>query len=530
MAGFWVMLRLWMLVSLGAGWRIRRCEMLTVDDYGLIRRAYHDGLSIRALARMFHHSRRKVREALACPEPQPYTRSKDPPAPKLGPLQPIIDEILKADESAPPKQRHTAAQIHRRLQSEHGYLGGYDQVRRYVGKHRRRQRETFIPLAHDPGRRVECDFGHIYVDFPQGRKQVPVFVAAWSFSNCPFVMAMPTERTEAILCGMVEAFEFFQAVPREVWWDNPTTVVSIIFKGRQRQPNERYAALASHYAFEPLFCLPASGNEKPVAENRVFDLQRRWATPVPRVADLAELNTHLRACCLKERERTVAGQAESIAQRFLRDQAAALPLPVHRFDPCIHQAAQVDKYQTVRFDTNRYSVPRPCAFRPVTVKAYVERIEIVAEGTVVARHPRCYGRDEQVLDPLHYLTTLGRRPAALDHSRVYRDWTLPSDFTALRQALEQRHGPSAGARQYIRVLQLLAQHPVPRVQRAIQSCRSPEDLAADRIIQHTFRLAQREAQATPSVQAGDPLMNVQVHMPDLRLFDQLLSYGERAYV
>jgi len=58
----------------------------------------------------------------------------------------------------------------------------------------------------------------------------------------------------------------------------------------------------------------------------------------------------------------------------------------------------------------------------------------------------------------------------------------------------------------------------------------PEDLAADRIIQHTFRLAQREAQATPSVQAGDALMNVQVHMPDLRLFDQLLSYGERAYV
>ena len=78
---------------------------------------------------------------------------------------PIIDEVLKADEKAPPKQRHTAAQIFRRLRDEHGYAGGYDQVRRYVGRHRR---ETFIPLVHDPGQRLECDFGHIYVDFPRG--------------------------------------------------------------------------------------------------------------------------------------------------------------------------------------------------------------------------------------------------------------------------------------------------------------------------------------------------------------------------
>ncbi len=134
-----------------------------------------------------------------------------------------------------------------------------------------------------------------------------------------------------------------------------------IFKGRERKVNERYAALASHYAFDPLFCMPASGNEKPYVENFVFDLQRRWATPVPRVKGLAELNTHLRACCFKERERIVAGQSESIAQRFTQDQVAASRLAGHRFDPCIPQAAQVDKYQTVRFDGNRYyRVPRPC--------------------------------------------------------------------------------------------------------------------------------------------------------------------------
>jgi hypothetical protein len=41
--------------------------MLTVDHYGDIRRAYRDGMSIRDIARTFHHSRYKVRRILATP-------------------------------------------------------------------------------------------------------------------------------------------------------------------------------------------------------------------------------------------------------------------------------------------------------------------------------------------------------------------------------------------------------------------------------------------------------------------------------
>ncbi|GMU26299.1 MAG: hypothetical protein AMXMBFR16_12040 [Candidatus Uhrbacteria bacterium] len=59
--------------------------MLTVNDYGQIRRAHRDGMSVRAVARTLRHSRPKVREALAQPEPRPYSRCKDPPAPRLEP-------------------------------------------------------------------------------------------------------------------------------------------------------------------------------------------------------------------------------------------------------------------------------------------------------------------------------------------------------------------------------------------------------------------------------------------------------------
>ncbi len=84
--------------------------MLTVDDCGEIRRTYRDGLSVREITRTLRHLRRQVREALASAEQRPYTRTKDQPTRKLGPVKAVIDEILKSDEQAPRKQRHTAAQ------------------------------------------------------------------------------------------------------------------------------------------------------------------------------------------------------------------------------------------------------------------------------------------------------------------------------------------------------------------------------------------------------------------------------------
>ena len=385
-----------------------------------------------------------------------------------------IDQILRDDELAPPKQRHTAAQIFRRLREEHDYGGGYAQVQRYLLKHRHAKKETFIPLGHLPGERLEADFGHIHVDFPDGRRLVPFLVTTWAYSNYPFVVALPFERTEAILEGMVRAFEFYGYVPKEVWWDNPKTVATSILLGRERRLHPRYAALASHYVFNPLFCTPRRGNEKPDVENTVRAVQRRFSTPVPRVRDLDELNLLFRARCEAERARTVQSLFGSfvIGERFAEEQAAALPLPKHRFDPCvIRLAAPVDKYQTVAFERNRYSVPRPFAFEMVTVKGYVDRVVIVAKGEVVAQHARSRSPDTLVLDPLHYLATLDRKPGALDHAPVYRDWKLPACFPELRAELEKHHGAVAGARRFVKVLQLLVDHPLARVSQAIEACR-----------------------------------------------------------
>jgi hypothetical protein len=204
-------------------------------------------------------------------------------------------------------------------------------------------------------------------------------------------------------------------------------------------------------------------------------------------------------------------------------------LPQRPFDACLDSPAKVDKYQSVRFDNVSYSVPRACAFQAVTVKAYVDRITIVAAGQVVACHARSYERGAMVLDPLHYLTTLSRKPACLDLAPVYRDWALPPAFAELRRSLETRHGPFAGARQFIRVLLLLGDHPQERVERAILSPAAGEAPSADAIILRVHRLRDKERTRIKVTDAptelSPALTAMHVPVPDLSRFNQFLSFG-----
>ncbi|MDI9433679.1 MAG: hypothetical protein QM570_18345, partial [Planctomycetota bacterium] len=346
----------------------------------------------------------------------------------------------------------------------------------------------------------------------------------WSYSSFRLAVALPSERTEAILAGMVEGFAFFGCVAWEVWWDNPKTVATVILAGRRRQLHRRYEALASHYCFDPRFCMPGRGNEKSYVENSVYDLQRDWATPVPAVQDLTELNAYLRRCALARLDHRMAGKTQTVGELFAQDKQASLALPAHPFDPFVPASAKVDKYQTVRFDTNRYSVPRRWAFATATIKAYVDRIDVVSAESIIASHRRSYARGEWIIEPRHYLAILGRRPAALDHSFVFDRWALPACFTRVREDFEQRHGPMAGARQYVRILQLLAEYPLTLVQEAIEHSRSQAIINADQIIATTHRLHERRgARPDPTSRQATPAPTVQIPMPTLGHFDRLLS-------
>ena len=84
----------------------------------------------------------------------------------------------------------------------------------------------------------------------------------------------------------------------------------------------------------------------------------------------------------------------------------------------------------------------------------------------------------------------------------------------------------------MRVLQLLAEHPIKRVQWAIERCERAEELCAERIIQHTHRLAEQEARSASTNETSissdladidETFLTVQVPMRGRNPFDQFLS-------
>src|SRR5664279_3927612 len=62
-----------------------------------------------------------LQKILRIVEPPVYQKRNNRPKPVLGPFVAIIHEILEADKKSPPKQRHTAKRILKRLRDEYAW-------------------------------------------------------------------------------------------------------------------------------------------------------------------------------------------------------------------------------------------------------------------------------------------------------------------------------------------------------------------------------------------------------------------------
>src|SRR5256885_14590816 len=205
-----------------------------------------EGLSIRALAARHGVHRRAVRQALASAVPPAKRSPSSRPAPRLGAYRALIDAWLEADREAPRKQRHTARRIWARLVDEHGADVAETTVRDYVRARRRQMGwpvgEVFVPQVHAPGACAQVDWGEARGVLAGALATGHLFLMRASFSGAAFCQASLVETQQAFLELHVQAFEWFDGVFAAIRFDNLTSAVRQVLRGRRRVETDRFVA------------------------------------------------------------------------------------------------------------------------------------------------------------------------------------------------------------------------------------------------------------------------------------------------
>ena len=431
-----------------------------VELFEQIRREYEFGVgTIKGVARKFGVHRRVVRQAIASAWP-PKRKTPARRRPTTGPLTSYMDTILDGDRKAPRKQRHTAHRIYERILKELPQCKVSEStVRRYVqGKKEElglSARETFVPQSYAFGAEGQVDWYEAEAGLGSERLSLQVFCMRSMASGGAFHRAYLRATQQAFLEAHALAFSYFGGVFRILRYDNLSSAVKKILRGREREEAGRFIAFRSHWRFEAEFCTPGQGHEKGGVEGEQGYFRRNHWVPIPQAQDLQELNAQLLLACREDEGRRIGDRQESVGTLMRMEHDHLLPLAEDDFELGETCFPIVDGKGCVKVRTNRYSVPVKAGTK---VRAVVlpSLIEVWHEGKCMARHERCYSRQQSILDLEHYLDVLERKPGALAGSTPLQQWRRqgrwPQSYDFLWQSLMKRHGKQAGTREMIELL------------------------------------------------------------------------------
>lgn len=328
----------------------------------------------------------------------------------LDPFVPLMRDILKQ------YPRLTGTRLHEMLRAR-GYLGSAIQVRRKIVQLdlRPHKTEAFLRLDTLPGEQGQidwADFGMLRVGTGQRRLYGFILVLSWSralWAHFSFDQTM-----SAVVRGHVACFGALGGVPRNILYDNMKTVV-LDRDGDAIRFHPRFIEVKSYYLFNARPCPPRRPNEKGRVERSIRYLRNSFFAG-RHFSDLEDVRAqfetwrnevaHARKC---PQDKTI-----TIAEALEMERPRLLSLPDSPLESCDVRAVVARKQPYVTFDTNRYSIPHHYVGVPVTAVASEEEVRVVYGEEEIARHYRCWLKNQTIEDPHHI-------KALVDHKQRGRE-------------------------------------------------------------------------------------------------------------
>ena len=485
---------------------------------GKVRRLhYRDGLSLSEIERRTGLTRKTIRKWLKTPEGVEPKYRRQSGETKIAPHAERLVKMLETDARRPRQERRTALKLFAELKTL-GFDGNYSRVTEFIRRWRTdggaTVRKAYVPLQFEPGEAHQFDWSEEHLVIGGVWRKLIVAHLKLCYSRAFVVQAYPTQSHEMLFDAHARAFAALGGIARRGIYDNMKTAVDRVKKGKARVVNTRFAAMASHYLFDPDFCNVASGWEKGIVEKNVQDSRRRiWQQAAQvRFGSFTELNLWLLSRCRSLWQELKHPDYDlTLAEMLEQEQAHLMPMIVP-FDGYVETVGKVSSTCLVSFDRCRYSAPCELVGQMVGIRVYPQRIDLVAHEAVVASHVRSFGRNEARYDWQHYVPLIERKPGALRNGAPFAD--LPEPLQRLRSLLLRRDG---GDRLMARVLAAVPKHGLEAVLVAVELVLDSGNASAE----HIENVLSRLKSAPPPPQVETALTLTETPVADTHRYDRL---------
>lgn len=236
----------------------------------------HDqGKSIRAIAKTLKLSRNTVRRYLLKIEEGPPQYTSRPVV--ISKLKRYEDYLRQRQQAALPHWI-PATVLYQEI-SEQGYIGSISLLRQFL-----RTLKPTVPLAPvirfetDPGKQMQID----WAEFRRGQQRLSALIATLGYSRMTYVEFVDNQKLETLLQCLINAFEYFGGVTKQLLFDNMKTVV--ITRNAYGQGYHRFQPMlwdfAKHYGFIPKLCQPYRAQTKGKVERFIGYLRQSFYVPL----------------------------------------------------------------------------------------------------------------------------------------------------------------------------------------------------------------------------------------------------------
>jgi transposase len=330
---------------------------------------------------------------------------------------------------------------------ERGYRGSARTLREYIALVRPRpKREAYLVTETLPGEQAQVDWAYVgKIAVPGGERGLWVFVMVLAHSRAMWGEFVIDLTVHSLCRSLVRGAAALGGAPRQWLFDNPKIVV-LERVGTAVRFHPTLLALCAAMRVEPKLCAVRKPRHKGKVERAIRYLREGFLAG--RVVVSVDDGNHALAKFIAEIAHV--RPHPTIAQRSVGDVLVAertrllsLPDPLPETDRI--EPMQVDSQGFVRVDTNRYSVPSLHAGHVRTLVVSDRTVRVLDGATVLAEHPRSWGR-RQVFEKAEHRAALvaernpardlkgrdGLRAVAPTFDRIVARWAVAGSSLGLR--------------------------------------------------------------------------------------------------